>query len=621
MALWIWYPGEYEFYHGRLVHMRRREGDALVPAVWQMHENYTCVFFARHISRDTPGVMRTVALGDGHVEIMGKRYRLGIEVPLPAGEYTVNVCVANMSGMVSFYADGDLESDGSWTAYFRTGKHIPADFMDCYDSPERTPDVFPFSYREVTPVSATNVNGGTLFDYGEELFARISFPTATADTPVSLGESAEEATDFLHSLVRIVIPKGREFPDAMALRYIFVPGHENADAPSVRHEYTEYAVNAEFHSSDALLDKIWQVAKRTFELNSREFFLDGIKRDRWVWSGDAYQSYFVNRYLHFDTDIAKRTIVMLGGKGEVYEHINTINDYSLYFIMSVLDYYDMTGDASFVSRMWERMKAYADFTLGRLDGDGFIDQLPGDWVFIDWAEFDFDGPLAAEQVLLWRAMNDMVKAAGMIGEDGSKYAAAADAIKEATDRMFWCEEKGAYIDSFRTGKKNVTRHANIFALLFGFADEDKREKIAAVLTGDEAEPIKTPYFKFYELSALAEIGRADMIIPELKRYFGSMVETGATTFWEQYDPALPASEQLGMYGERYGKSLCHAWGATAIYMIGRYILGVRPTAPGYKEYEVKPMLDGIDSIDAKVPVGSGYVRITKKDGIISVTEE
>ena len=37
-------------------------------------------------------------------------------------------------------------------------------------------------------------------------------------------------------------------------------------------------------------------------LTTREFFIDGIKRDRWVWSGDAIQSYLMNYYLFFDNE-------------------------------------------------------------------------------------------------------------------------------------------------------------------------------------------------------------------------------------------------------------------------------------------------------------------------------
>lgn len=41
-----------------------------------------------------------------------------------------------------------------------------------------------------------------------------------------------------------------------------------------------------------------------------------------------------------------------------------------------------------------------------------------------------------------------------------------------------------------------------------------------------------------------------------------------------------------MYGRKFGKSLCHAWGASPIYLLGKYYLGIKPTSAGYATYLV-----------------------------------
>lgn len=53
--------------------------------------------------------------------------------------------------------------------------------------------------------------------------------------------------------------------------------------------------------------------------------------------------------------------------------------------------------------------------------------------------------------------------------DGSAWEKKYQALASKIEKFYWNEEKGAYIDSFSSGKNNVTRHANIFAILFGFA--------------------------------------------------------------------------------------------------------------------------------------------------------
>ena len=153
-------------------------------------------------------------------------------------------------------------------------------------------------------------------------------------------------------------------------------------------------------------------------------------------------------------------------------------------------------------------------------------------------------------------------------------------------QFFWDEEKGAFIDSYQSGRRNVTRHANIFAVLFGYADEAETESILhKVLLNEEVAAITTPYFKFYELEALAKLGRFEVVMDTLKSYWGGMLERGADTFWEEYKPEQPEEEQYGMYGDKYGKSLCHAWGASPIYLLGQVLHGCQ----AHRERPMKPL--------------------------------
>ena len=76
-----------------------------------------------------------------------------------------------------------------------------------------------------------------------------------------------------------------------------------------------------------------------------------------------------------------------------------------------------------------------------------------------------------------------------------------------------------------------------------------------------------------------------------------------------------------MYGRPYGKSLCHAWGASPIYLIGRYYLGVSPTKPGYAEYEVKPVLGGLKRMQGSVPTPFGEIRVKMDGRTVSVKSD
>ena len=96
--------------------------------------------------------------------------------------------------------------------------------------------------------------------------------------------------------------------------------------------------------------------------------------------------------------------------------------------------------------------------------------------------------------------------------------------------------------------------------------------------------------RFYELEALCALGEQDAVMKEMKAYWGGMLKEGATSFWEKYNPEETGTQHLAMYGRPYGKSLCHAWGASPIYLLGKYYLGVKPVKEGYKEFAITPVL-------------------------------
>ena len=126
-----------------------------------------------------------------------------------------------------------------------------------------------------------------------------------------------------------------------AMRYALVEckGDVSVESVTLQSEMKDVAWRGSFECSDTLLNRIWQVGAYTLHLTDREVMIEGIKRDRWMWSGDAIQSYLMNYYAFFDTPVVKRTIWALRGKDPVQQHINTILDYTFFWFNSIYDYY------------------------------------------------------------------------------------------------------------------------------------------------------------------------------------------------------------------------------------------------------------------------------------------
>ena len=309
-------------------------------------------------------------------------------------------------------------------------------------------------------------------------------------------------------------------------------------------------------------------------------------------------------------------------------HVNTIVDYSFYWLVAVHDYYLYSGDEAFVKAIWPRMKTMLDFVFARCRADGMYVHKPGDWTFVDWAPkplVNTEGPVAVIQMLFARALESAADCARLAGD--------ADAARDLSSRMaelrakvvptFWSEERGALVHALdRNGRQSaqLTKYANMFGLFYGYFDEARRERaVANGILGKDVLPIQTPYMRFYELEALCSIGRQADVLKEIRSYWGGMLDHGATSFWELYNPTETGDAIYAMYGRPFGRSLCHAWGASPIYLFGRYYLGVEPTKPGFAAYRVKPSLGGLKWMEGDVPTPSGPIHVRMDATSVEVT--
>ena len=628
----MWKNGDFELYHSMLLHNRRTKFGLYYPPMWRVDAPSRNLLLYKIANLEKPETITVYSNAkDASVLVNNVRYPVGKEITLEPGRNFIKLAAYKDGGFPAFYCIGEtFASDNTWKHGSFGAKDLPAGTNDMYTELWDNPEVFKFAYERVRPVSVEAVEGGKLYDFGKESFGKLVFenvvPICASFTAVC-GESREEALDPANAVVHVSVDVNNgEFTSIpVALRYVFIPDFGDYEF-SLDFEYLPIPDKGEFHCDDELINKIWEVAAYTLHLNTREAFFDGIKRDRWVWSGDAYQSYFVNYYLMNDNDIVRRTQRILRGADPMTTHINTISDYTFYWISAMWEYYFHTGDIDFIRAMYETMLSTMDFVEGRLDEDGLYAKRRGDWVFVDWTTF-FDkdaGPLCAEQMLLCRAYDCMAKVASLMEDEktAEKYTALTKDLNEKINRLFWDEEKCAFIDAYTTGNRNVTRHANIFALLYNLTSDERKEKIIKnVIKNAEIPAITTPYFEFFELDAMCAIGEHQYMTDMLHSYWGGMLAHGATTIWEEYFPEKSRVENYAMYGQPYDKSLCHAWGASPIYLLGKYALGVRPTSPAYATYEVKPNLMCFGEFEGKVPAGNGIVSVKMTKETVTVLSD
>lgn len=628
-AKWIWYPGDFEIWLSNRMQATRTERDAYFLPFWRLYSHQPQVNFARRVELDTAEEITVHAEGRHAVTIDGKFVQGDQQrITVPAGKHHVNIQVYNAASPPAIHVQGrTIRSDGAWAVGARphpsekgSGAVLAAGWN--LDSPEAPPSRFKLPTREIPARSIERGPRSMLVDFGEETigFVKLKNPRGKGKVSFYYGESLEEARspETCEILDHFTLDgSAGDFTSdrSRAMRYVNIQLDEGvtADDVTLMYEYLPLARRGRFASSDPELNRIWDVSLRTLELNTREFFLDGIKRDHWLWAGDAVQTYLMNYYSFFDSDAVKRTTRALRGAEPVDMHINTILDYSLYWFIGIQDYYLYSGDRDFVKSIYPRMVSLMDFVLARRNANGMLEGLPGDWVFVDWADMPKDGELSVIQLLFARSLEAMAASADIAGDPhkAAGYRKLATDLKAKIMAAFWDREQQAFIHSRVNGQPNrlVTRHPNMFALMLGYLDAPQEAAVKRLLMGDKAAKITTPYMRFYELAALAQSGQQAYVTGQIKDYWGGMLRDGATCFWEQYDPKQRGVERYAMYGKAFGMSLCHAWGTSPLYLLGKYYLGVTPTKPGYAAYTVEPRLGGLEWMEGAVPTPGGDITL------------
>jgi hypothetical protein len=82
------------------------------------------------------------------------------------------------------------------------------------------------------------------------------------------------------------------------------------------------------------------------------------------------------------------------------------------------------------------------------------------------------------------------------------------------------------------------------------------------------------------------------------RSWRHMIESGATIFWEAWDLKYKPNQDWN-----------HAWGAAPASVIPRWLMGVRPLAPGFGEMLIQPQPGSLSFAEMTLPTIRGPVHV------------
>lgn len=378
--------------------------------------------------------------------------------------------------------------------------------------------------------------------------------------------------------------------------------------------------------------------------NSVPAILDGAARDRAVWSGDLNVEGPATYYSTGESDYLKGALQLLGSYQETRGSVAgamppgaTVNtggpisgttgaysaSYSIYWVLGLASYYLYTGDTAFIQQEWPTVQRELAWNASQVDGNGLLgtpDSDGADWDFYDGNK---SGEVTEYNLLYYKALLDGAQIATGAGQSAqaTAYTQQAAALKSAINAHLFNNTTGLYLTS-NTQTSSVAQDANALAVLYGVAPADKVRSILSGLTsrlwtspygplpfsadaGNRA--VISPFVSGYELQARLASNDTAGAEQLLSSVWGHMIAPGdfsGSTMWENVSAAD------GTPGIGTSTSLAHGWSTAPTSALSGYVLGVRPTSPGYATWSVQPHPGDLAWAEGRAPTPHGPVQVS-----------
>lgn len=482
---------------------------------------------------------------------------------------------------------------------------------------------------------------GIVLDFEREVVGR---PVLTVQAPaggvlrIAYGETMELQyvdTFLLKSGVNSLKPFGRRACRFMQLTFAATP--EGVKLTDIQFELTHYPFQDQgtFQCSDSVLNRIWEVSAYTTLMNSHDHLEDCPWREKALWVVDAVVMGKVIYHVFGDVQLLRKCLLQgariqnddgsIPGTGPERNKF-LLPDFCAYWLLGVGEFYRYSGDIKLIRELWPTIERLMEWFSLQIDETGLFAgaDRQGWWCFIDWTEHvDRRDKVSAISMLMVKALRISSYLASEVGEAEAslRYSQKADELQSAIREHLWIAEKGLFADCMAGSVRSeqVSLQTNFLSSWCGILTEEETERfIQDYYVSKKLPAIKGAFFNHIVLEVLISAGKTGLALELIRSFWGRMLDRGATTWWETYDPDSPFCTVPSTYQgntpsylwEEAPVSLCHAWGSSPAYILQLIINGIDISMLGHGTIYVKEPTELVSSSSAKIPSPIGWIRIS-----------
>ncbi len=455
---------------------------------------------------------------------------------------------------------------------------------------------------EKQPASVTQIPGGFLYDFGEEITGGLALRAFGPDGGKIQILCAEELEDTevkvrydmrCNSLCResVTLAAGEnEYVqyEYKGFRYAAVLQEPGVTLREVKAVVRHYPFDDEYcclRTDSEILQAVWKLCKNSVKYGCQEVYVDCPTREKGQYSGDMVITSEAQIILTGDSSQLKKAIddqmnsafickgLMAVTPGSLMQEIA---DYSLLFPILALRYYAYSGDKAYLQKNLEICEGILEYFSQFAREDGLLEDVTDKWNLVDWPDNLRDGydfPLTrpmekgtgSHNVLNAFYVGFVMRVEEIRDILDIPYEKQSQKLIAAFNQEFFNVATGLYTDSGRT--RHSALHSNVLPLYFGISRDRDEERIAAFLM--KKKFCCGVYMAYFMLKGLCRVGRYSdalaLIQSTDENSWYNMVREGATTCYEAWGR-----------DKKWNTSLCHPWACAPISVLAMDILPHMP---------------------------------------------
>ena len=483
-------------------------------------------------------------------------------------------------------------------------------------------------------------NATLLLDFGRLMNARFGFRLTAEAAAIDIGYAYR-------------LEEGRVVPyisrrTALADHYIARPGAQQWESADWRHfryvqltfrnlagELTLDEVWAEevrnhfeqrgaFAASDPRLGRLFDMVRRTTDLNVVDRTMDNPSRERKQYLGDC--SAIVPSIMHcFGDGALLRRYFIQHAEGQHatgqyrYSYPGhqddraSLFDHALSLPLRLWEHYQHVADRALVRHLWPGVVRLLELSASCLDRDAMM-TLPPYNIWFDWGHMERRGHFLPLQAMTAEVMRRAADLAEAIGQSGNPWAEIGRRMRAHIPRWY-DTRRGVFVDALIDGQpqKHASEHANSLVALWNLAPAPMiRSALDRWAEAPQFFGQASPAW-LYLPAAFIHAGRPELAIRWMHDRLGRLEAQGLDTWPETW--CLFGENTLGRWRCRNSRAVAQGAGLGVPTALLGELCGIQPAAPGFASVRIAPQPGPLTTLTGTLPGPDGnYVLQMEKHG-------